>query len=248
MMVVSPPIDLRRSFRQSSGEAYRLAARQHQLAEKERRERKEQMEGEAAEFMDFAMAMITIDEANEFRIELDTYDAATIAALQENERQLIHTREEMDRLLAKAHVLPDGRRVFKTDDGLRVFDEHGEELFGDVIAPGEIDDRRPRWEKFETQWQRLESLEHERTDILDYQQKLDDARERLDEGNLTRGEYEQLREGLKADMPGAVRAQIPDLARDHDAEAAPDSVTADIDLDISEDMMPSTAPTGPTPG
>ncbi len=247
-MVIAPPIDLRRTFRQSSGEAYRLAARQHKIAEKERRERKEQMEGEAAEFMDFAMAMITIDEAIEFRIELDTYDAATIAALQENERQLIETREEMDRLLAKAHVLPDGRRVFKTEDGLRVFDEHGNELFDDVIAPQEIDDKRPRWEKFETQWQRLETLEHERTDILDYQQKLDDARERLDEGGLTRGEYEQLREDLKAEMPGAVRAQIPDLARDHDAEAAPSSVTAGIDLDITDEMVPSSSPAGPTPG
>jgi hypothetical protein len=248
MMVVAPPIELRRLFRESSGEAYRLAARQHQLAEKERRERKEQMDSEASEFMDLAMAMITIDDANEFRTELDTYDAATIAALQENERDLIRIQQRLDHYFAQAYVLPDGRRVFKTEDGLRVFDEHGQELDSSVIDPAMIEDYRPRWEPVRSMLDRRDTLLEERADILDYQQKLDDARERLDGDDLTRGEYEQLRKDLKAEMPGAVRAQVPDLVDDFQANPPAAPTTADVELDIADDMVPLTAPAGPTPG
>ena len=81
-------------------------------------------------------------------------------------------------------------------------------------------------------------MEQQRTEILDYQAKLDDARERLDAGDMTRDEFDRLREGLKADMPEAVRDQIPELA-DQKADAKSDMPEATEKLDISDDMVPT---------
>ena len=47
---------------------------------------------------------------------------------------------------SQAYLLPDGRRVFKTEDGSRVFDEHSIEVTD--FDPETIEDWRPRREAF----------------------------------------------------------------------------------------------------
>lgn len=64
----------------------------------------------------------------DFTVKLDRYDTATVQALMDNERDVLAVREKIDAMMLKAHVLPDGRRVFKTEDGTRVFDEFGAQL------------------------------------------------------------------------------------------------------------------------
>lgn len=204
-------------------------------------EREEGDEYSEAEAYEFAVAMISAADAAEFRIELDTYDTATIEALQVNECELVEARENVGKMLARAYVLPDGRRVFETEDGLRVFDEKGNELDASVITPGEIEDSHPKWEVYDRARQGVDGLEQQRTSILDYQAKLDDARERLDAGDLTRDEFDRLRADLKAEMPDAVRDQIPELA-DQKPEAKAEAPQMADKLDITDDMLPA-APT-----
>ncbi|MBI1290185.1 hypothetical protein GC173_02930 [bacterium] len=240
---------LERAFRRNAGEVYRREIARQQLVERDRRERREEIDKDETELMEFAVGMATVAEIDSFRIELDNYDTATVAALQLNERELLLVRERIDRLLAKAHVLPDGRRVFKTEDGLRVFDEHGAELSADIIDPQVIDDLRPRWEAFKPELDSLNTLLDQRAELLDYQSRLDEARERLDAGDLSRKEFEDLRTSIRDEMPEAVHEQV--LAIDPDAPIAqkPQADAMADDLEFEDDMIPDTfARKSPAPG
>lgn len=228
---------LARAFRSSTEPAIYQKLALRQLDEQRlRRERKEDIASDEAELLDMTMAVISSAEAQEFRIELDSYDTATIEALQENEIRLAHAQAERDEIFAEAHVLPDGRRVFKTKDGLKVFDQNGEELADDIIHADEIKDAKPRWEDAKSAIDRLDAVTRERTEILEYQSKLDEARDQLDEGDMTRKEFDELRNHLKDEMPDAVRQHVagmePVLGQSRDA--AP-SVPGE-DLDIPDDM------------
>lgn len=199
--------------------------------------------------MDIALAVISVAEADEFRVDLDMYDAATVEALQLNEVDVAQARKHLDMLMDKAQVLPDGRRVFKTEDGTRVFDEHGREIAAEEIQPNEIADSRPRWEAVEFARKHLDGLEHERADILEYQQKLDEARERLDAGDMTQSEFDKLRKDLKTEMPDAVRELLPEHAQEPALKADAKTAAVDIELDIEDDMVPTNAAAKlPVPG
>lgn len=213
----------------------KLFARQQEEA-RVSRERKEELRDDTADLMDFAMVAVSDAEISEFRLELEQYDTATIAALQQNETELNLSRERLEKLFGEAYVLPDGRRVFKTQDGEHVFDEHGQEVPEDVIRAGEIEDFRPKWEDAQPEIEHHKTLLQERTELLEYQNKLDDARERLDTGDMSRKEFDALRDELKADMPEAVRAHVPGMEAKPEREA--NAFQAE-ELDITDDMMPS---------
>jgi hypothetical protein len=159
---------LRREFAVRAEAATYEHFRQRELDERKRRQREDDAERGVEDAMDIALAVISVAEADEFRIQLDTYDTATVEALQLNDVALAHVRDRLDKLFAKAHVLPDGRRVFKTKDGARVFDEHGQELRAEEIDPQEIVDERPRWKAVKAEMDQLEELERERANILEY--------------------------------------------------------------------------------
>ncbi|MEL6933399.1 MAG: hypothetical protein AAFO17_09940 [Pseudomonadota bacterium] len=77
--------------------------------------------------------------------------AGTVEALISNQEALDAVKERIDVILMRAHALEDGRRVFKTEDGTQVFDQFGEEVGPEVIAPEDIDDSAPRWEDFKAE-------------------------------------------------------------------------------------------------
>lgn len=169
----------------------------------------------------------------EFTVKLDRYDTATVQALMDNERELTAARKDIETMLLKAHVLPDGRRVFKTEDGTRVFDEHGAELKSEEIAPESIADDRPRSEKFFGRRADERRLAHERTAVIEYQEKLDLARERTKDPNLTEEELSSLDRELSDGMPERVRKlageQAPEQTRDLAAGRQADSVASIIE-------------------
>lgn len=73
----------------------------------------------------------------------------------------------------------------------------------------------------------------------------DEARERLDAGELTREEHDRLRDELAEQMPDAVRAQIPELVDEKPEASVPAQKTA---LVIEDDMTPTYTPSGLVPG
>jgi len=153
----------------------------------------------------FEAALATPVQITAFKARLDTYDTATVEALMNNEHQLRDVRERIQNMLLEAHVLPDGRRVFRTRDGKQVFDEFGKELGPDTIRAGDIDGRKPAWEDFRGLQETEVKLEDERKQLQDYQQKLDDARTKANEGNLTNDDLDRMDKELEKSMPKAVR-------------------------------------------
>ena len=176
----------------------------------------------------------------EFTVKLDRYDTATVQALMDNERDVLAVREKFDAMMLKAHVLPDGRRVFKTEDGTRVFDEFGAQLKPEEIDPVSIDNAKPRWEALQAAHHEAKRLDTERNDLLDYQAKLDRARERTKDPKLTDDELSALDKELGESMPERVRKltgeQAPDQKRELHAEQ-------DITAQSVERRQPAVTPT-----
>jgi hypothetical protein len=179
------------------------------------RERKEEIEDRRnAEFVMAVMA--TPVQLQEFTVKLDRYDTATVEALMENGEKLQEVRKQLDQMLLEAHVLPDGRRVFRTRDGKQVFDEVGKEVGADVIRADAIHPGKPSWELYHANRGREATLQEERTHLQDYQQKLDDARVTVKEGGLTKEDLDQLDADLEKSMPKTVR----DIVQRNEAQRA----------------------------
>ncbi len=117
----------------------------HIKAEKKRE--REEHEAEEAALADFAFAVLASEmDIAAFAVKLDTYDTATVEALHDNEVALAKVQEKLRVMLDKAYVLPDGRKVFKTEEGTRIFDENGAEVKD--FDPNRIEDWRPRAEAY----------------------------------------------------------------------------------------------------
>lgn len=234
--------ELTRVFRGSTDAALyqKLLARQLE-EQRNRRDRRDEITNDEAELLDLTLVVISAVEAQALRIELDLYDTATVEALQRNEIHLSEVQERLDKIFAKSYTLPDGRKAWKTIDGTEVYDENGEKLDLDVIDPDAIADEYPCWETVKPMLDERDFLLRQRSEVLEYQSKLDNTRDRLDSGDMTREEFEKLRQELKDEMPDAVRAHVP--GREAKAGQAKEAAAPDMgeELDISESMTVSPA-------
>ena len=209
-------IDLGHHFgRDESRHSEWLRQRKWFIKARENQEKREQ----AAEKMEdnltacgIEMIAATQTQIRAFEVKLDTQAAATVSALMENRQQLDLVNVRIEAMLAQAYVMEDGRRVFKTEDGTQVFDENGQEVSRDELDFELIGDDQPSWEAFKQDVDRREELEATRDDILAYQERLDDARERISGGTISEVELEELDADLQNFMPDAVRTHIPDTS------------------------------------
>jgi len=181
-----------------------LAATQRRMTIEKQMEEKRR-EQEFATMIEIIASPVRVAE---YHIKLDRHDTATVEALMDNEQARDFVREKINSLLGQAHTLPDGRRVFKTIDGQQVFDEHGLEIDRATIDPLEIDDKKPKWEEFRDNKLEEKRLTGERQQLIDYQEKLDHTRIRLDKGDVTERELKDMDDKLAADMPEAVRKKL----------------------------------------
>ncbi len=183
-----------------------------QLREEERREESVRRTADD-DGIELAATYLNMTQSIEERIaeleeKLDRYDAAVVQALTENEADLRRVREAREQLLLQAHVLPDGRRVFRTEDGMRLFDEHGVEISAEVISANEIRDDTPAWESFQELGAEQDRLLLERRDIIEYQEKLDHVRERVNDTDVTPDELDALEREMDIDVMERISAQL----------------------------------------
>ena len=172
-----------------------------------------------------------------FKVELDTYDALTIEAIMENREILDRLYRERETMLNNAYQLEDGTRVFKSVDGKNVYDEHKNLLSKDAVDANEIPDHHPKAEPFFEKERLIEKHEAINNRLTSYQEKLDAARERLDEGDLTQEEFDNLREDLKVDMPIEVRRKLPDYDPAQETNLKSDFVATTKKLVLSPEDM-----------
>lgn len=211
-----------------------LRQRKWFIKAREDRERREQVAEKAADDLTAfgtEAVMATEIQIRKFEAKLDTYDAATVTALLENQEQLDLVKAQIQEILSRAYVMEDGRRVFKTEDGTKVFDERGQEVSRDELDYDLIGDDRPSWEEYSQKTQHLDRLTKERQQLHDYQAQLDDAREKVANGEMTQAELEELETKIEEDAPNAVKSQV-----------SPDALSAD-ELDLIDSFeSPARAP------
>lgn len=179
--------------------------------EQQRREQMEERAEDSATALSAAATVASEIQVSEFKVKLDTYNSATVTALMENQELLDAVEDRLKAMLARAHVLEDGRRVFRTEDGTQVFDEHGQEVTAKEIDPGSISPDAPTWEVFSAGLEEQAQLQAERTEILEFQEKVDAARERVDAGEISEAELDELDADLLEAMPNAVREHVPGI-------------------------------------
>lgn len=182
----------------------RFDAKQRQITLEQKTEQKRREQ----EFAAMEAALATPARVAQFHARLDSYDAKTVEFLMENGKELEGIRERIKRTLDQAQQLPDGTRVFKTEDGKRVFDEHGTQLDEDVIAPEMIPDHKIRWEVLKADRNAERTRAEQQEQALSFQEKLDDARLRSSKGEITKGELDRIEHDLKKDAPDALREKL----------------------------------------
>ena len=175
-----------------------------------------------------AVVMATATQIEEFEIKLNSYDEATVVALMENQELMDAVNARIDALLAQAYVMDDGRRVFRTEDGEQVFDEFGGEVSAEELNADLIDPSYPTWEAFSAEVDQRQELTQQRTEILEFQEKVDAAHEQIADGEISEADLDALDAELLDVMPSTVR--------DHVAGLEP--VAAELDLTVD-----ATAPT-----
>jgi hypothetical protein len=194
-----------------------------EIRKRDRDDEKAERDEEALEHLEAMVVMATEAELTDFTVTLGTYDTATYDALVDNERDMDQSRDRLQGMYDKAYVMPDGRRVFESADGLHVFDENGSELPPEEIDPEEIEDFRPKWESVLSERATFSALNEERQQIIEFQDAVSDARQRVEDGDLTKQELEDLKASLAEQMPDRVKGLLP------------------------EDQRPASKPTDPTP-
>jgi len=223
-------------------EKWFIAARE----QKERQDLKADKSEEA--FVEFATSAIlaTEMEVKKFQAKLDVYDEATVKALMENQEALDLLQVQIDDMLSSAHRLDDGTRVFKSEDGTWAVDEHGNRLNNDTHDVDQIPDTKHSAEEYLDSHEQKNQLMNERQEILDYQEMLDGARERSNSDDFTKEELDALDKELEADMPMAIKRQMPDydpsqetsLKSDFAATATP-SLASIADIPVTPTIAPS---------
>jgi hypothetical protein len=195
-------------------EADQRRHRQFVQNREDRQKREERQEQAEDDFATLAGAVETALASSErlaaFEADLTVYGTATVEALMENDRLLAIVQAEKEVLLERAFVMEDGRRVFRTADGHQVFDEFGQEVSATELNPLVIPDSAPTWESYEVPFNEERRLQAERAEILDYQQRLDEAREAVASGTMTEAELTEFETELRESMSEAVRAQLPE--------------------------------------
>ena len=204
--------DWKEVFARAATDRRAHAHRRRDELERERKDRearkdRENDAGDETGVIAIVALLATQDQVTEFTGQLDEMDAALVEALTDNSEALRQARARLEEILSRAYRLPDGRAVFLTEDGLRVIAESGEDVT-DIIAPDEIDPGTPTWEDYTSARDEDAALEAEREALLDYQERIDEARERVAAGDMTVEELEDLQAQLEEELPEAVRARL----------------------------------------
>jgi hypothetical protein len=203
--IISAKLEFARSaaFRRDQKRFFKEAEKKHEG------DRAERIEDDVSDLMTSAVVLASEKDITLYYAEGDLYRTATTEALMDNERQLTEVQKRLDDMLTRAYVLPDGRRVFKSRDGQHVYDEHGLELGRNEIDPDLIEDWRPVSDDYLVDRDAKLELLSQRQELLTYEERMRMADERVEAGNLTKAELDDLSELRRTTAPKEVLARMP---------------------------------------
>ncbi|MEP1572793.1 hypothetical protein [Roseibium album] len=173
--------------------------------DKERRDKIEDKLAEDALALAAEFALATEIQIREFEKRLSSYDAATVAALMENEERMDAVKLQLQEMLDRAFVMEDGRRVFRTENGEQVFDEVGVEVLPEELEFDLIPPDAPTWEERKALLDVQQKLESERKELIEFQEKLDAVRDTLNSDEVSAKKLDDLNAELLDALPKSVQ-------------------------------------------
>lgn len=188
-----------------SEKSARERTRQQPTGDERKKREEEERKAEALDRAAAAFLRASPARISSFQRSIDNYRIEATQALIRNERAQAEIAARIQARLDQAFVLDDGRRVFKTEDGTRVFDEHGVEVGEDEITPDEIPNHLDRWEIMEQELERQDELLEDHQAILDFEAELDAAEEEIEAGGITNERLDELEAELEAAIPASMR-------------------------------------------
>lgn len=206
-----PNFDIHKLRQEFLERSERQHERHKQYGMRQQKEHREKLAEEAevaeADFLALGQAAIeaTAEAITLFENDLSKYEALTVEEIMRLQGHLDALLAEREALLANTHVLPDGRRVFKTLDGQRVFDEHGIEVGQDIIHPDMIGDDKTRHETFLQNGSAIERTRRSLDAMHEFKDELDGIRDELGNKQITDEKLEELREQLESAAPVEIR-------------------------------------------
>lgn len=202
-------------------------------------------ERDAAEdsFYVFAeMALASQEQVAAFRERLDLYDQASLAALRENEEKLRKAQQTLQDIRNQAYEItqPDGTIVRLYRDERSVRREDGAVVDPEVVRAEDVSQNPAQWSEMQAADRKVMKLERERLEITRYSERLKSAGKRVEEGELTASELDELEAGLVETMPDAVRRRYegPPLPV-RDRETGTVKTTVDEEPALSTDVRPT---------
>ena len=197
------------------GESDRLRQKQWFIKARQENARREdiadKLEQNVSAFASAAIVAAPPVQVEVFETKLDSYDIAIVAALMGNQERMDVVTASIADILSRAYVMDDGRRVFKTEDGTQVFDEHGDEVTREELDFDQIGPDRPTNEAYSSDLASRQALLEQRAQIIEFQEHADAARERIAQGGISEDELAELDAALSRAMPDAVRIHIPGM-------------------------------------
>ena len=186
----------------------------------------EKAEDAASAVASAASTIATPTQIRTFQSDLTTFDMSLIEALLEIDEKLDALKVEHQALLERAHVLNDGRRVFKSDDGTFVIDEAGQVVSPEDVDPDEIPDHLARSSTYLDITEEIEALKVEKQAIHEALDRNEAAKEWAEEPGRTVEELEAKRQELLDDLPASARAKLntetaPSQDKEQVAQPAP---------------------------
>lgn len=201
---------------------------------------------ENAEFTRAMLAQIVCDQ-NQRRIERLQSEAvlaetASYEALIAAREKLAETMQRLNAMLEQAHQLPDGRRVFLSEDGSYAIDEDLNQLTDNEMDEVEWEAGRTTAEDYsQTHADEAAALQDVR-DIEKYRQQLEDNREKLGNKEPITGDDIAAIEDDIAAMPDSVRERYDRMGGSLRVEVA-DAANSEHDHSGSVKVSTSVVPT-----
>ncbi len=161
-------------------------------------------------------AMVWHETFERIAVRLEATTEATAIALTEARREATEAAESLERLRDRATTLPDGRRVYRDQNG-NAYTEDGGRIPDDEAATIKRADGAPSLEDYRNADRRDREARRRLDEIERYNERLNAIRQRLNgatPGSVSQEELERLEAELDRDMPDSVRQTREQLAAD----------------------------------
>jgi len=162
--------------------------------------------------------------------ELNMADRASLIALEKARQHQAEAERALQELQERAARLPDGRRVYRTEDGTAAYDESNNRLTEAQMAQVPWEEGQPTWEQRNRGFDDVQAASRDVRDTEAYRERLHEIQQRHAAGEMSKDELEDLDKNFEADMPESVRRHYeaeksiqPPRHADHDQSALPDT-------------------------